>query len=243
MIMVTGGRLPMNYDEWRTMMNDAEWWCMMLNDAEWWSTTMNVDGCRWDENCSMMMKDDEWRWMVMMNGDEDERRWMMMCDDEWWWLVIWWTMMNDSEWWRMVMKDDELRWWMMMCDDTHKTWWEAVGRKEPGNHFGTVAVLGRSQFVLRCDVRGYPLFHIARQRNELMEWVESNFGAALDAESGISCWQHCNGWEFCSSDIAIVSLFVKLSSSHHRITHHTTTFYTYIHMYLLYVHECSEMCF
>ena len=45
----------------------------------------------------------------------------------------------------------------------------------------------------RVDQQGYPLFDIARQRNELMEWVESNFGAALDAESGISCWQHCNG--------------------------------------------------
>ena len=45
----------------------------------------------------------------------------------------------------------------------------------------------------RVGQRGYPLFDIARQRNELMEWVESNFGAALDAESGISCWQHCNG--------------------------------------------------
>ena len=68
-----------------------------------------------------------------------------------------------------------------------------MGRQKHGNHFGTVAVLGRSQFVLRCDVRGYPLFHIARQRNELMEWFDSHLGAALDAESGISCWQHCNG--------------------------------------------------
>ena len=68
-----------------------------------------------------------------------------------------------------------------------------MGRQKLGHHFGAAAVLGRSQFVLRCDVRGYPLFHIARQRHELMEWVESNFGAALDAESGISCWQHCNG--------------------------------------------------
>ena len=45
----------------------------------------------------------------------------------------------------------------------------------------------------RVDQRGYPLFDIPRQRNELMEWVESNFGAAIDAESGICCWQHCNG--------------------------------------------------
>ena len=158
----------------------------MKHDDERRWPLLNDDERRW-----MMLSDDEW-WCMMMNDDEslmpngDERRWMMMCDDEWWWLVIWWTMLNDSEWWRMVMTDDELRWWMMMCDDTHKTWWEAVGRKEPGNHFGTVAVLGRSQFVLRCDVRGYPLFHIARQRNELMAWIESNFGAALDAESGIS---------------------------------------------------------
>ena len=75
---------------------------------------------------------------------------------------------------------------------THIFWRETMGRQKHGDHFGTVAVLGRSQFVLRCDVRGYPLFHIARQRHELMEWVESNFGAAIDAESGICCWQHCN---------------------------------------------------
>ena len=45
----------------------------------------------------------------------------------------------------------------------------------------------------RVDQEGYPLFDIARQSNELMQWVESNLGAALDAESGICCWQHCNG--------------------------------------------------
>ena len=113
--------LPMNYDEWRTMMNDAEWWCMMLNDAEWWSTTMNVDGCRWDENCSMMMKDDEWRWMVMMNGDEDERRWMMMCDHEWWWLVI-------CEWWSVTTrtKHGEKRWDGMVWFSFRSSTWRRI---------------------------------------------------------------------------------------------------------------------
>ena len=239
---------------WLVMNSDDEWWsCWLVDDDEWWMM-IAADELWWmtnhDERCWMMMHDAEWCrmmidddecWWMQMRWElfnDDERWWVTMNgDDEWWWR---WKTMNDDVWSWMMMTCDM---WMMICDDTHKTWWEAVGRKEPGNHFGTVAVLGRSQFVLRCDVRGYPLFHIARQRNELMEWVESNFGAALDAESGISCWQHCNGWEFCSSDIAIVSLFVKLSSSHHRITHHTTSFYTYIHMYLLYVHECSEMCF
>ena len=45
----------------------------------------------------------------------------------------------------------------------------------------------------RVDQKGYPLFDIAGQYNELMQWVESNVGAALDAESGICCWQHYNG--------------------------------------------------
>ena len=45
----------------------------------------------------------------------------------------------------------------------------------------------------RVDQKGYPLFDIACQSNELRQWVESNLGAALDAESGICCWQHCTG--------------------------------------------------
>ena len=45
----------------------------------------------------------------------------------------------------------------------------------------------------RVDARGYPLFDIARQRSELMEWVESNLGAGIDAESGLCCWQHGSG--------------------------------------------------
>ena len=41
----------------------------------------------------------------------------------------------------------------------------------------------------RVDVRGQPLFEIARQRSELIEWVDSNVGSAIDAESGICCWE------------------------------------------------------
>ena len=41
----------------------------------------------------------------------------------------------------------------------------------------------------RADVRGQPLFDIARQRSELIEWVNSNVGSAIDAESGIGCWE------------------------------------------------------
>ena len=41
----------------------------------------------------------------------------------------------------------------------------------------------------RVDTRGFPLFDVARQSNELLEWVESNIGAATDSESGICCWQ------------------------------------------------------
>ena len=42
----------------------------------------------------------------------------------------------------------------------------------------------------RVDQRGYPLFDVARQRSELMEWVDANLGAAMEAESGLCCWQH-----------------------------------------------------
>ena len=41
----------------------------------------------------------------------------------------------------------------------------------------------------RVDVRGQPLFDIGRQRSELIEWVNSNVGSAIDAESGICCWE------------------------------------------------------
>ena len=47
---------------------------------------------------------------------------------------------------------------------------------------------------MRVNNRGYPLFNLARQNSDLMKWVESNLGAALDAESGICCWEygsHC----------------------------------------------------
>ena len=40
------------------------------------------------------------------------------------------------------------------------------------------------------DRRGDPLFDVARQRSELMEWVDANLGAAMEAESGLWCWRH-----------------------------------------------------
>ena len=42
----------------------------------------------------------------------------------------------------------------------------------------------------RVGPQNYPLFDIARQSNELLEWVQTNLGADMDAESGIRCWQH-----------------------------------------------------
>ena len=44
----------------------------------------------------------------------------------------------------------------------------------------------------RVDVRGHPLFDIARQRSELIEWVNSNVGSAMAAESGICRWEEGN---------------------------------------------------
>ena len=42
----------------------------------------------------------------------------------------------------------------------------------------------------RVGPQNYPLFDIARQINELVEWVQTNLGADMDAESGMCCWQH-----------------------------------------------------
>ena len=41
----------------------------------------------------------------------------------------------------------------------------------------------------RKDQNGRPLFDLSRQRGDLVDWVESNVGAATDADSGMYCWQ------------------------------------------------------
>ena len=41
----------------------------------------------------------------------------------------------------------------------------------------------------RVGPRGYPLFDIGRQSSELVQWVEHNVEADLNAESGLCNWQ------------------------------------------------------
>ena len=48
-------------------------------------------------------------------------------------------------------------------------------------------------------------------------------------------WFVAGSVQTAESFVAIVPLFVQLSSSHHRITQHTTSFYTYICTYYMYM--------
>ena len=79
-----------------------------------------------------------------------------------------------------------------------------MGRQKLRNHFGTAAVLGRSQFVLKraslhlivSTGESTRCLILLVKETSLWSGSQSNLDAAIDVESGICCWHHSSSYDY-----------------------------------------------